>query len=320
MKRKGVKIGVAWIMVALFFLIGSSTAFGAEAFPAKPIEMLVAYRAGGLVDTMARALAQRMEETLHQPVVVVNKAGAGGALALTALKNAKNDGYTIGVTTAVSVAFTPLIQGVDYSVQDYHYLASAARFQEAIVSIPEKPWKDFKELVEYSKKNPGLAFASMDPIGTKILEFIAKKEGIQWRSIPTKGGAEVMTAILGKHVDFGFSGGIHNSYCKAGKMIVLAGSGKQRLLASPEVPTLKEFGYDSVFENDLIVLMPKGAPASVVQSLSDATAKAAKHPQYVELLEKKLEIPAAYQGGKELERAMQEFHETMVNLLQFLKD
>jgi len=320
MKRNCVRTRIAWTMVVLFCLIAPSTAFGADAFPAKSVEMLVAYKAGGLVDTIARALAQRMEENLGRPVVVVNKEGAGGALALTALKNANKDGYTIGATTASSIAFTPLIQSVSYTVQDYQYLASTGRFQEAIVSIPDRPWKNFKELVEYSKKNPGLAFASMDPIGTKILEFIAKKEGVQWRAIPTKGGAEVMTAILGKHVDFGFSGGIHNTYCKAGKMIVLAGSGKQRLLASPDVPTLKEFGYDSIFENNFIVATPKGVPEAAVKVLSDATAKAAKDPRYIDLLEKKLEIPAAYQGGKEMEKNMQDFHKTMVDLLAFLKD
>ena len=319
MNRNWIRTRVLWTMLLLFCLIGPSTVFGADTFPAQPVEML-AYRAGGLVDTMARALAQKMEEILSQPVVVVNKAGAGGALALTALKNAKNDGYTIGGTTASSVAFTPLIQEVSYTLQDYTYLAATARFQEAIVSVPDRPWKNFRELVEYSKKNPGLSFASMDPIGTKVLEFIAKKEGIQWRAIPTKGGAEVMTAILGKHVDFGFSGGIHNTYCKAGKMIVLAGAGKQRLLASPDVPTLKEFGYGSVFENNFILLMPKGAPEPVIKKLSDAIATAAKDSKYVDLLENKLEIPAAYQGGKELEKNMQEFHETMVNLLQFLKN
>ena len=320
MKRKCLRTRVVWTLAVLLSFIAPTVAVGAEPFPTKSIEMLVAYRAGGLVDSMARALAQKMEEILGQPMVVINKEGAGGAIALTALKNAKKDGYTIGATTASSIAFTPLMQSVGYTLQDYQYLASAGRFQEAIVSAPDRPWKNFKELVEYSKKNPGLSFASMDPIGTKILEFIAKKEGIQWRAIPTKGGAEVMTAILGKHVDFGFSGGIHNAYCKAGKMIVLAGSVKKRLLASPDVPTLKEFGYDAVFENDFIVVMPKGAPEVVINKLSDVSAKAAKDPKYVDLLESKLEIPAVYQGGKELEENMQEFHATMANLLQFLKN
>ncbi len=315
MKKKWVRT-----LAVFFCLVVLPSAACAEAFPEKSVDMLVAYRAGGLVDTVARALAQRMEEFLGKPVVVINKEGAGGALALTALKNAKKDGYTIGVTVGSSIAFTPLIQSVGFTLQDYQYLAAAGRAQEAVVSTPDRPWKDFKELVAYSKKNPGLAFASMDPIGTKIVEYVAKKEGIQWRAIPTKGGAEVMTAILGKHVDFGFSGGIHNSFCKAGKMIVLAGSGKKRLLASPDVPTLKEFGYDIAFENNIIVVMPKGAPDAVIQKLSDVCAKAAKDPKTVDLLQGKLEIPAEYQGGKELEKNMQEFHETMRNLLQFLKN
>lgn len=319
MEKCSKRMGLGLLLGCIVFFFIASVGAAAKGFPTKPIDMLVAYRAGGLVDTMARAVAQNMEKSLGQPIVVINKAGAGGALALTALKNSRPDGYTIGVSTANSVSFTPLVEKVGYTLNDFDYLGSVGQFQEAIVSLPDRPWKNFKELIEYSKKHPGLSFASMDPIGTKILEFIAKKEGIEWRAIPTKGGAAVMTAILGKHVDFGFSGGIHVSYCKAGKMIVLAGMESKRLIAFPNVPTLKEFGYDVVFQNNCIVAMPKGAPEAVISKLSVAIANAAKEPKYVDLLENKLEIPAVYHGGEELQKSMREFNARMRNLLQYLK-
>ena len=123
MKRKCLRTRMVWTLAVLLSFIAPTAAVGAEPFPTKSIEMLVAYRAGGLVDSMARALAQKMEEILGQPVVVINKEGAGGAIALTALKNAKKDGYTIGATTASSIAFTPLMQSVGYTLQDYQYLA-----------------------------------------------------------------------------------------------------------------------------------------------------------------------------------------------------
>jgi tripartite-type tricarboxylate transporter receptor subunit TctC len=319
MKKRSKRIGLGLYLGCLVFFFTASVSTAAEEFPTKPIDMLVAYRAGGLVDTMARALAQNMEKFLGQPIVIINKEGAGGALALTALKNSKPDGYTIGATTANSVSFTPLVEKVGYTLDDFDYLGSVGRFQEAVVSAPDRPWKNFKELIEYSKKHPGLSFASMDPIGTKILEYIAKKEGIEWRAIPTKGGSEVMTAILGNHVDFGFSGGIHVSFCKAGKMIVLAGFERERLLASPNVPTLKEDGYDVVFQNNCVIPIPKGAPEAVVRKLSVAVEKAAKDPKYVDLLENKLEIPAVYQGGEELGKNIQDFNERMRKLLEYLK-
>jgi tripartite-type tricarboxylate transporter receptor subunit TctC len=198
------------LLLFAFVTMGVAPAFAAD-YPTKPIEMQVAYAAGGLADSMARAVAKNMEGTLGQPVVVVNKPGAGGALGVTALKNAKPDGYTIGVVTGITLTYTPLVEKVSYSLEDFKYLASVGRYQEAFVAPPDKPYKNFKDLVAYAKKNPGMTYASMHPIAENILTAVAKKEGIEWRAIPTKGGSEVMTAVVGKHVDFGFSGGIHTS-------------------------------------------------------------------------------------------------------------
>ncbi|MGE5838741.1 MAG: Bug family tripartite tricarboxylate transporter substrate binding protein [Deltaproteobacteria bacterium] len=298
------KTSIALTLCA-FVMMGAAHSSAAD-FPTKPIEMQVAYAAGGLADTMARAIAKSMEETLGQPVVVVNKPGAGGALGVTALKGAKPDGYTIGVVTGITLTYTPLVEKVNYSLEDFKYLASVGRFQEAFVAPPDKPYKNFKDLVAHAKKNPGMTYASMHPIAENMLTAIAKKEGVDWRAIPTKGGSEVMTAVVGKHVDFGFSGGIHTSFVKAGEMIVLAGLGKKRLLASPDVPTLIEFGYDLFFDNDSIIFAPKGIPEDAARKLTAAIEKAAKDPKYVELLQSKLFIPALCLTGDEVAKSLHE--------------
>ena len=298
------KLSFALLLFA-FVMMGITPAFAAD-YPTKPIEMQVAYAAGGLADTMARAIAKNMEETLGQPVVVINKPGAGGALGVTALKSAKPDGYTIGVVTGITLTYTPLVEKVSYTMEDFKYLASVGRFQEAFVAPPDKPYKNFKELVAYAKKNPGMTYASMHPIAENILTAIAKKEGLDWRAIPTKGGSEVMTAVVGKHVDFGFSGGIHTSFVKAGEMIVLAALGKRRLLASPDVPTLIESGYDLFFDNDNIIFAPKGIPDDAAKKLTAAIGKAAKDPKYVELLQSKLFIPALSLTGDDVAKSLQE--------------
>lgn len=301
-----------------FVMMGVTPAFAAD-FPAKPIEMQVAYAAGGLADSMARAIAKNMEETLGQPVVVVNKPGAGGALGVTFLKSAKPDGYTIGVVTGITLTYTPLVEKVSYSLEDFKYLASVGRFQEAFVAPPDKPYKNFKELVAYAKKNPGMTYASMHPIAENILTAIAKKEGVDWRAIPTKGGSEVMTAVVGKHVDFGFSGGIHPPFVRAGDMIVLAGLGKNRLLASPEVPTLIEYGYDLFFDNDNILYVPKGTPDDVTKKLTATIEKAAKDPKYVELLQTKFLISALCLTGDNLTKSIQEGTKANQRMLDALK-
>jgi tripartite-type tricarboxylate transporter receptor subunit TctC len=310
--------GLIAALVAVMMVLGVSAIFATD-FPTKPIEMQVAYAAGGLADSMARAIAKNMEETLGQPVVVVNKPGAGGALGVTALKSAKPDGYTIGVVTSITLTYTPLVEKVNYSIEDFRYLASVGRYQEAFVAASDKPYKNFKELVAYTKKNPGLTYASMHPIDQNILNAIAKKEGLDWRAIPTKGGAEVMTAVVGKHVDFGFSGGIHTSFVKAGDMVVLAATGKQRLLASPEAPTLIESGYDLFFDNDNIIFAPKGIPEDVAKKLTAAIEKAAKDPKYIDLLQNKFFVPVLCMTGDELTKSIQEGTKANQRLLEASK-
>jgi tripartite-type tricarboxylate transporter receptor subunit TctC len=318
---KNQSLSALLVLIAIVGALVGCQATGAYAseFPSKEIQVIVGAAAGGLVDASARNLGKIMEESLGKPVVIVNKPGAASSLALAALKNAKQDGYTIGVNAGVPYTYNPHAQKVDYTLDDFSYIAAIAQFQWAYVSGPDKPWKDFKGLVTYAKTHPGMTYATMHPIGENILNYIAKKEGIEWRAIPTKGGAEVMTAVLGNHVDFGYSAGIHNVHVQAGQMIVLAGHGAARLLGSPDVPTLKELRYDVVCDDSIVVTTPKGIPDPATKKISEAVAKAARDPRYVDFLEKKLNVPAVYISGDVLLKSMREqsdFHRKMIEAMK----
>jgi tripartite-type tricarboxylate transporter receptor subunit TctC len=276
-RGKGKSMGMLAACIAIFMTLGSTTALGDE-YPSKPIKMLVGYRAGGGADTMARLLAKPLGKILGQPVAVVNKPGGGGGVAATALKNSKSDGYTLCMTTAITYSFIPHVAKVQFTADDFQYVAAVAQFQEAFVARSDKPYKSFKELVEYAKTHPGLNYASITPLDKVFLKHVAKKEGIQWTPVPVKGGAGMVPAVLGGHVDFGFSGGIHYQHVKAGKMVVLAGLGRERLLAFPDVPTLKESGYDLVLVNCNMITAPKGVPDSIVKKLAKAISEAVKDP------------------------------------------
>jgi tripartite-type tricarboxylate transporter receptor subunit TctC len=124
-----------------------------------------------------------------------------------------------------------------------------------------------------------------------------------------------MTAILGNHVEFGYSGGIHVTHVQAVKMIVLAGHGSNRLMANPEVPTLNQLGYEISFDDYVVVTAPKGVPEPVVTILSQAVEKAAKDARYTDLLEKKLFVPAVYISGEETLKSIREqseFHRKLI--------
>jgi tripartite-type tricarboxylate transporter receptor subunit TctC len=307
------------ILIIASILVGPGLASAVEQFPAKPIEFWVGYAAGGANDLIARALAKPMEDVLGQPVVVVNKPGAGGAVAVSALKNAKPDGYTFVITTGTTFTFTPHVQNVDYRLEEFTFLASVGRFQEAYASLSGRPWKTFKELIQYSKKNPGLTYVIQHPLGESIANFIASKEGIDWRAIPTKGTSEVTPAVLGKHVDFGFFAGSQVPFVKTGEMINLVGCGKQRLFASPEVPTLKECGYDIWIDNDAVIAAPKGIADPVAKKLTAAIERATKDPKYVNLLQNTYAMSVNFTVGDDLTRRMHEQYDIQRDLVKQLK-
>ena len=288
-------------------------------YPDRPIKILVGFKAGGGVDTMARMISQKAGDVLGQPVVVVNKPGGGGAIAAKEILHAEPDGYTLCFNVVLTFAAWPYMTKVDYTEDDFKYIAAVGKFQEAFVSLPDKPWKDWPGLIAYAKEKGPLNVAVMTPYDKEVLKYIAKKDGVEFNLVPTKGGAAVMTQVLGNHVDFGFSGGIHGQYVKAGKMIVLAGHGAEHLIGTPDVPTLTELGYPIALENYNVVVGPKGLPDEVAQKLAGAFEKAVQSPEYQDLMKNKLDFPPLFIGPQDLPPKVKEMAKEFKEMAEFLK-
>ncbi len=288
-------------------------------YPDRPVKILVGFKAGGSVDTMARLLSKKVGDILGQPVVVANRSGGGGAIAAKETLRAKPDGYTLCFSVALTYAAWPYMTKVKYTEDDFAYIAAVGKFQEAFVSLPNKGWTDWKGLITYAKKHGALNVAVMTPYDKQVLRYIAKKEGVQFNLVPTKGGAAIMTQILGNHVDFGFSGGVHYQYVKAGKMIVLAGHGQDRLIGTPDVPTLKELGYNIALENYNMVAGPKGLPNDVIRKLGAAFRKAVQDKEYKNLLQNKLHFPPLFLGPEELPPKIKAMAKDFKAMSEFLK-
>ena len=288
-------------------------------YPNRPIKILVGFRAGGGVDTMARMLSKKAGDALGQPVVVVNKPGGGGAIAAKETLRAKSDGYTLCFNIAMTFAAWPHMTKVKYTEDDFTYIGAVGKFQEAFVSLPDKGWKDWKGFIAYAKEKGPLNIAVMSPYDKQVLKYIGKKENVEFNLVPTKGGAAIMTQVLGNHVDMGFSGGIHYQYLKAGKMIVLAGHGEEKLLASPEVPTLKDLGYDIALENYNVIVGPKGLPDEVVKKLGGAFEEAVKTAEYQDLMKNKLHFPPLFLGPTDLKVKIKEMSKDFKAMADFLK-
>jgi tripartite-type tricarboxylate transporter receptor subunit TctC len=315
---KNYKTVYGTLVICFFVFIASLIPAWAD-YPNRPIKILVGFRAGGGTDTMARLLSKRVGDILGQPMVVVNRPGGGGAIASKEILRAKPDGYTLCFNIALTYAAWPYMTKVKYTEDDFTYIAAVGKFQEAFVSLPNKGWADWKGLITYAKKHGPLNVAVLSPYDKQVLRYIAKKESVEFNMVPTKGGSAIMTQVLGNHVDFGFSGGVHYQYVRAGKMIVLVGHGQERLVGTPDVPTLKELGYNVALENYAIVSGPKGMPSDLIQKLSKAFEQAVQDPDYQDLLENKLHFPALYIGAEELPEKIKAMSNDFKAMAEFLK-
>ena len=275
-------------------------------YPDKPITLLIAFRAGGGTDTLGRLVAKAAEKALGQPVVAVNKAGGGGAVMASALKNAAPDGYTIGIAVTMTYTFNPeYSKKTPYRWTDFTHLATVAKPQEAWVALASQPWKGWKEMIAHAKKGNPISMISIVPANLLAAKMISAKEGIVIKPVPVKGGSAMVPKILGGHVDFGFSGGIHQRYLAAGdkQMQVLASARGERLKRSPDVPTLAELGYDIKLDNYFQLAAPKGVPADVMKILAPALKTAIEDAEVQKLVAKFGMIPQ-YMGASDLAKFM----------------
>ena len=287
--RKSLVLTLLIAMVVVWSFCGGAVAAD---FPTKPIKLIVGFRAGGSIDTMGRIIAEEMSKELGQPVVVQNKTGGGSNLASTFVKNDKPDGYTISAVPSQLVVMNPKAMKTKYTADDFAYIGAGAMFQEAFVALADKPYNDFMEMIAWAKKNnKKLRYASMIPQDISIAREISKDTGVTILPVPTKGGAAIMTSVLGGHVDFGFSGGVHYTYVKAGKMKVLMAVGTQRLTAFPDVPTIIEMGWDMPIDNYMMIFLRKEVPASIQKTLADAVAKAFQCDKFKEVVDKLNMVP-----------------------------
>jgi tripartite-type tricarboxylate transporter receptor subunit TctC len=289
------------VAVAAFAALWMSAPVHA-AFPEKPLTVVVPYKAGGSTDTMIRVLAKALAKEVGQPVVVQNRPGAGGAVGGTYIKNQRPDGYTFLVGSIQVAAWSPIHDNVDYTAEDFTYLGSFTEYQQAMITTPDKPYKTLDELIEYSRQNPGLTFADQSSISKLVILYVAKQEGLDWRAVPTKGGGGMVPMLLGGHLDFAWSGGVHQRY--GDKMVVLASCNPDRLAASPEAPALSE-KYNIAQPSMVVVMGSKGIPADRAKFLENALRNASsKDPAFVKLMKENLKFPLKFRTGAEVEAAL----------------
>ncbi len=292
-------------LIATAAAIGATMAAPAFAqdWPTRPLTMVIGFAPGGSTDIQGRVLANVMEEFLGQPVNVVNQPGGGSAVAFTRLKNTAADGYTFlfGGTTALT--FTPIITPVEYEIDDFEYLAAVALGQNAIVTSAEQPFETFDEIIAHGKENQ-MTYAQQTPLDEAIIRAIAEEEGLDLAIVPTGGGGGMAPLVLGREVDFAYSGGTHAQYTPTGEMVVAAFMSAERSPFYPDTPTLMELGYDYSIEDYRTVIVPQGVPDEVKARLMEAAEYASESQAFKDITEGNTFFPVVYIGQEEMEASV----------------
>jgi len=312
MLRRGMNpAGMIATAFGIFALTSAYPACAAD-YPARAIDLYVGSAPAGSTDVLGRVLARSLETVLDQTVVVHNTPGAGGAVMAAQLRNSAPDGYSLGMTISHAYSGNPVVlpDSTGYTVDDFTHLASVSKGQCALVTHSGTPYLELSDLVEAARRGERPVFASQSPLTRIVADFIASVAGVKFRVITVQGGGEMMQTILGGHADFGFSGGPHIDHVAAGQMRVLASTEDARLASSPDVPTLRELGYDISSCSLFVVSAPPGLPGDIEQPLSAALKQAIQSSEMRTLIEN-LKFPEHYLGPDDVTRVLRDEADTL---------
>lgn len=275
------------LMLAAAIAIASPLAL---AWTDKPVRLLVPAPAGGTMDVVARIFANQLSADIGQPVIIDNKPGAGGAIAVQAMMAAPRDGQTIMVTASNVLTEIPHVMKTSFDpLKDVHPVATIARAGLVLVGASTLAAHDVKELVAYVKANPGkLSFASYSA-GTSSHYagmILNQKAGLDLQHVPFAGSPPALTQVMGGQITVMFDGIVTSMpQIKGGKLKAFGVASKTRSAHLPQVPTLAEQGFPELdFSNWLGVVVASGVPGNIVDKINAATLKAASAPAIVQRL------------------------------------
>lgn len=266
-------------------------------YPEKPVTLVVGFRAGGGSDTAARILATEIEGILGQKVIVENKGGAGGAVATEYIRRKPADGYTIGFAVASTFSFTPLTGNVAYTADDVDFVATTHGYRTVFASPKSAPFEDWSGMIATAKERGWLNYASIIPLDRAIIQYIGRKEEIAVNIVPTRGGAGARQAVLGGHVDIGFSGSNALPMYEDGALKVVAALNPEGIAEHTDIPTLSQLGYDVAASDAAVFFGPKGLDAEARAALEAAFAEAVKSETFRDFVNTKFRGFETFLGG-----------------------
>ncbi|KDP88380.1 ABC transporter substrate-binding protein [Cupriavidus sp. SK-3] len=289
---------LAAVSVAAAALASPLAATAADAYPARPIRLIVAYPTGGISDAVARALGERLSAQTGTSVVVENKAGAGGSIGMDAVAKAAPDGYTLGFSSTSPLTLNPHVGHVNYDPQrDIAPVMSVMYSPVLVIATSSFGGKSFQDLLAQAKARPGSvrwATSGLGTVGHVMLEQVKAKSGADLTLIPYKGAGQQMNDALGGQFEVMSTNAspMLTQHMQAGRLRALAVGAPRRIESLPNVPTFAELGYPKAnLTSTFGIFAPARTPAAIVTKLNAELNKALAEPEVRERLLKGGEVP-----------------------------
>jgi tripartite-type tricarboxylate transporter receptor subunit TctC len=263
-----------------------------DKYPSRPVTLLMGYPPGGSTDTTARAIAPVLERIVGQPIVIQNKPGAAALIGTKAVADAPPDGYTLTVATT-QLSLLPAVDQVfgrppSFSRDQFAPIALISADPSMIFANASQPWQTFAALIDDARKRPGqIVYASGGLYGTTHLaiEIMLKATGIKMRHLPTAGGGPALTAVLGNHAALlAAHPAVGGPQVRAGALRPLATMGAKRVASFPDVPTLRELGYDAQYYQWNGIFTQAKVPEPIITFWREAIAKAVRDPEFIQAM------------------------------------
>ena len=317
MKQRGWKT-IIFVFGLLLILI-PLTSF-AQPYPTKPINLTVTFPPGGTLDISTRILATKAEKFLGQSILVSNVGGGAGSVALGQVAKKRPDGYDITSCTSTGLIRIPQLRAVPYSHEDFVPIMHFTSVQSGVVVKADSPYKSFKDLIEFARKNPGKVNYATSGAGSPMhmaMEFVADREGIKWTHVPYAGGAPGLAAVLGGHVTAMSDSTEWLPHVKEGSLRLLVTHGEKRMKIFPNVPILRDLGYDFINETVFMIAAPKGTPAAIVKKLDEALHNAMDDPEFIKTIQS-LEFDVSYRNSEDTKKYLEDAYNRFAIMIKKL--
>ncbi|MCU0560605.1 MAG: tripartite tricarboxylate transporter substrate binding protein [Desulfobacterales bacterium] len=295
----------------------------AENYPSKPITFVVPLGAGGMTDVTARLLAEKMKESLGQPIMVANKPGGTGIVGVNYALSQKEDGYTVIVAPMNESLTSAYFQGVEpFDLKQFSFIGGYMPQARVLFTTPDKPYKNFAEFLEYARKHPGEVSVGSGGVqwALELVKSIAVKENLKMKFVMFKSGGEASTAILGGHVDTCETGVGTPAFQagRQGKLLALVNMGEGKIDAFPDLNDVKSLGYPFAVTIEYGFAVKAGTPEPIRKKLEESLKAAMQDPVVKEKFIEMGLIPK-FTDGKSFAKIVQDSVAAVKAMLEYNK-